>query len=270
MRYTLSDREFDFFSQLIYRVNSLDNYQDIASALLKQLQFIISYEKGIVFQIRENESGTLAYQDPVSLNLAGISFNETVFLNGSYRSEWLSYTSSPWSSTFRGTDIREESEFLSSDLYKDIYRPQNLYYALQSILIHKEQKLALVGLFRSKEAGDFSDRDVYFLNALSPHLGLKLYSLPDSTPVKKSREPDEEGGLSDALEKKFGFTKRELSVVQLLCEGRSSQEISSCLFISKSTLDKHLSSIYRKTDVHNRVQLMSKLNQEVSETQMEA
>lgn len=269
MRYTLSDREFDFFSQMIYRVNSLESYQKIAPALLKQLQYIIHFEKGIIFQICETESGHLAYQNPVSLNLQGIDFDETVFTEGGYRSEWLSYTSSPWSNTFRSTDIREEEEFLSSPLYRDIYEPQNLYYGLQSILVHKEQMLALVGLFRSREAGDFSDRDVYLLKALSPHLELKLYSMLEHGASfrlsNKEKDPGENNRFQAALGKKYGLSKRETTVVLRLCEGMSSQEISSCLFISKSTLDKHLSSIYRKTAVRNRVQLLSKLTQEIEQ-----
>ena len=261
MRYTLSDREFEIFSQMIYRMNSLENYAEIAISLLKQLQYFIHFEKGIIFQICEKESGMLAYQNPVSLNLQGIDFDEMAFTEGGYRSEWLSYTFSPWSNTFRSTDIRDEDAFLSSALYKEIYQPQNLFYGLQSILVHEDQKLALVGLFRSREAGDFTERDVYLLKAVSPHLELKLYSMLEHPHAKEGSSPGSDNRLSAELAKQYGLSKRELSVVLRLYEGMSNQEISACLFISKSTLDKHLSSIYRKTAVRNRVQLMSKLNQ---------
>ena len=38
MRYTLSDREFTFFSQMVYRINSLTGYEEVAATVLKQLQ----------------------------------------------------------------------------------------------------------------------------------------------------------------------------------------------------------------------------------------
>ena len=53
MRYTLSDREFTFFSQMVYRINSLTGYEEVAATVLKQLQYIIPFTKGIIFQICE-------------------------------------------------------------------------------------------------------------------------------------------------------------------------------------------------------------------------
>ena len=112
MRYTLSDREFTFFSQMVYRINSLTCYEEVAATVLKQLQYIIPFTKGIIFQICETEPGMgLVYQNPVALDPPGQAFDEDRFMKGSYRSDWLSYTSSPWSNTFRQSDIRDEATF---------------------------------------------------------------------------------------------------------------------------------------------------------------
>ena len=47
----------------------------------------------------------------------------------------------------------------------------------------------------------------------------------------------------------------------MIYEGKDNGEISQALFISKSTLDKHLYHLYRKTGVKSRIQLLYLANQ---------
>ncbi len=50
------------------------------------------------------------------------------------------------------------------------------------------------------------------------------------------------------------LTHRESQVLNLILEGRSSKEVASLLYLSKRTVDFHLSRIYEKLDVQNRLQ----------------
>lgn len=52
------------------------------------------------------------------------------------------------------------------------------------------------------------------------------------------------------------LTKRESEVLSLVMEGKSSKEVAADLFCSKRTVDFHLSRIYKKLQVTNRVQAM--------------
>lgn len=52
------------------------------------------------------------------------------------------------------------------------------------------------------------------------------------------------------------LTKRETQVLALVLEGKSSQEVAYALFCSKRTVDYHLTKIYEKLEVSNRVQAM--------------
>ncbi|MDT0686679.1 LuxR C-terminal-related transcriptional regulator [Autumnicola psychrophila] len=45
----------------------------------------------------------------------------------------------------------------------------------------------------------------------------------------------------------FNFTKREKEIIELLCKGYKTKEISSTLFISPKTIEKHRSNIIKKT-----------------------
>ncbi len=51
-----------------------------------------------------------------------------------------------------------------------------------------------------------------------------------------------------------GLTAREVEVLRLVAQGKSSKEIADALVLSVRTVDRHISNIYRKIDVSGRVQ----------------
>lgn len=55
-------------------------------------------------------------------------------------------------------------------------------------------------------------------------------------------------------ERTIKLTKREIEVLTLVIEGRSSKDIADALYVSKRTVDFHLANIYEKLHVSNRVQ----------------
>ncbi|MCW3060643.1 MAG: ATP-dependent transcriptional regulator, MalT-like, LuxR family [Capsulimonas sp.] len=54
------------------------------------------------------------------------------------------------------------------------------------------------------------------------------------------------------------LTKRELEILTHVMQGKQSREVADILFLSKRTVDFHLSNIYTKLDVTNRVQAFHK------------
>jgi len=54
------------------------------------------------------------------------------------------------------------------------------------------------------------------------------------------------------------LSKREKSVVELLLAGATNSEIAEKLYLSEATIKKHVSNIFRKLRVKNRVQLMNR------------
>ncbi|MBB1283386.1 response regulator transcription factor [Flavisolibacter sp. BT320] len=56
--------------------------------------------------------------------------------------------------------------------------------------------------------------------------------------------------------KKVTFTPRETEILTLVCQGKSSKEIASALFLSKRTIDRFREKIMEKTGVKNMLQLM--------------
>ncbi len=55
-------------------------------------------------------------------------------------------------------------------------------------------------------------------------------------------------------EEPIKLTKREIEVLTLVIEGRSSKEVADMLYVSKRTVDFHLANVYDKLQVTNRMQ----------------
>jgi DNA-binding NarL/FixJ family response regulator len=66
--------------------------------------------------------------------------------------------------------------------------------------------------------------------------------------------------IVDALQRKqlkFGLSQRELQILTLLPSDETLSTLAKSLFISESTLKTHLTHIYRKLDVKNRLQAIN-------------
>ncbi len=57
------------------------------------------------------------------------------------------------------------------------------------------------------------------------------------------------------------LTKRELSVVRLVAEGKTNQEIGNELRIGRSTVESHLARIGLKLGAHNRTEIVHRVIQ---------
>jgi DNA-binding CsgD family transcriptional regulator len=59
----------------------------------------------------------------------------------------------------------------------------------------------------------------------------------------------------------FRLTNREFEIMAYLREGLSSSQIQDELFLSKNTVSSHMKSIYKKFDVHSRMELDRKIDE---------
>jgi DNA-binding NarL/FixJ family response regulator len=51
------------------------------------------------------------------------------------------------------------------------------------------------------------------------------------------------------------LTPQELAIATLVAQGKSNPEIAAAVFLSRKTVEYHLSNTYRKLNVHTRVEL---------------
>ena len=54
------------------------------------------------------------------------------------------------------------------------------------------------------------------------------------------------------------LTERETEVLSLLSKGLKNREIAEKIFLSPTTIKKHIYNIYQKLDVHSRIEVVTK------------
>lgn len=69
------------------------------------------------------------------------------------------------------------------------------------------------------------------------------------------------GNLLDRNAKKYGITAREVEIISLIIKGLPYKVIGHTLNISEKTLAKHVSNIFLKVSVTNKVELINKLEE---------
>ena len=245
----LSSKEWHYVLQMIYRFNNSNEVTQYQKTCLSNLKVLIPYSRGI-FYLASREDDHITHYAPISENILEPRFEE-IFMQKNYPNSWVEFQFSPWSCVKRNSDIYDNDViFEGTRVYRELYQPQDIYHAIQMVLIHNDTLLGILAIFRPKNEPDFSLSELQCMDILKEHLALRLYQLRESSLHEKK--------LHKQLQplEKFDFTKREIEIIELVAAGMMDNEISEKLFISISTLRKHLSNIYRKADITSRIQLI--------------
>ena len=100
----------------------------------------------------------------------------------------------------------------------------------------------------------------HLIQLMLPHLHLAFSRVNASEiklPLQKSNGAAE-AGAATRVEQRLAITKRELQILQYICRGKSNYEIGMILEISPLTVKNHVQKVFRKLNVHNRAQAVSR------------
>jgi len=70
--------------------------------------------------------------------------------------------------------VHTDTAWQRTPLYRDIYRPRDLYHGLGAVALNSAPHVAFVGVNRVKGSSPYSDSDLDLLRAALPHLGRAL------------------------------------------------------------------------------------------------
>lgn len=101
----------------------------------------------------------------------------------------------------------------------------------------------------ARGCSDFSDDDVDLARRIQPLIGLLARHCTDAAEDQTKLPPHVCDGWAD-----IGLSTRESAVLRLLAEGHTAYAIGRRLCLSPRTVHVHLSHIYRKLGVHDRLQ----------------
>lgn len=106
-------------------------------------------------------------------------------------------------------------------------------------------------LLKEINAKDLHDGILETLNggaAMNPSIAMKTLKLLRN-PIEIENKKDQED---------IALTSREIDVLEHLSKGLSYQSIAENLFVSHGTVRKHIENIYRKLQVHNKLEAVQK------------
>ena len=88
--------------------------------------------------------------------------------------------------------------------------------------------------------------------------GLGIWAGLKLTPKKTVIITNPQFQFDESRLEKYGITKREYEVLELMAKGLSNQEIADKLFVSLNTVKTHSSNLFLKLDAKRRTQAIQK------------
>jgi len=151
-------------------------------------------------------------------------------------------------SAIRMSDVVGRLRYRESPFYREYFQPVGLDHVLDLGLSTDRQRYRSIVLIRGRDDADFSERDRAVLELLRPHLRAREAR---ADLERRARNPDR-NPESDAGETKSSLTAREREILRLVREGKTNTEIAGELWVSPSTVKKHLENVYDKLGVASR------------------
>lgn len=243
----LHERDWQFMLDSIYRINTTSSVEKLQYETLSCLRSLTPSYQG-TFSMIKMEHGIARSSRPVIVGAPAHliekftdNYDEDPYYDGLYL-KTASYA-------FRDRDMIPEDVRESSPAWNEIYKPEGLTYALRALLSHDNAVIGEIALFNTKAESEFTNRDVRIANLMAPHIALKLASLLEEERWRTSTP------CAQSIIEQAGLTLREREVIEHVLDGDSEQQIVEKLYISLSTVKKHVYNAYRKLNVNNRVQL---------------
>lgn len=248
----MTENEWYFISDLILKINSIPELDEMRQIFMKFLQILIPCDT-ITFFLADPDNYMRApmvigadpsYMEPYLHDLGKMDPKYWIFKSNQNK-------------VYRESDLLPEEVRENHLYYQKAYLPINIYYGAIMSLSYNDTFTGVVSLYRSKEKGDFSDRDIQTLDVLKNHIAFRLYKDIFSDRQKEIRSKEKRQALLKHIADDHGLSDRETEVFLLISDGARNEDICRSLFISMGTLKKHITNIYRKIGVGSKSELLT-------------
>ena len=127
-------------------------------------------------------------------------------------------------------------------------RPQGLRYSASMWFHSADDSIKSICMVDRTSRSGFTPREIEMLRKIHPHME-NLYKNLTMRELNRARR-------RRARAVTEGLTEREAEIASLLCQGLAPDAISEKLYISLSTVYKHIAHMHKKLDVSNRQELL--------------
>jgi DNA-binding CsgD family transcriptional regulator len=242
-------KQWEKINEIVYSINEKTKLAQLREDFLRQLTTIIPY-KCAIFDLGRVYNTRIQYFLPVSKNI-GEEYLADYYRKFKWAEPSLFFFSRSNSNVFRESDFINEKNRFKDLFYLNWMCPQDIHFAMSTNISYEGVYFGSINLWRDQEASDFSDNEMEMLATLNEHLSLWFYRF---YPNGVSKECCNEG--TDDFAMRYNLTSRESTVAQMIGSGKDVAEIADALYISESTVNKHLYSIFRKLQINTRTELV--------------
>lgn len=203
--------------------------------------------------------GRVRLVDPVVVSRFSKQFNEKFMAEYDKCYGQIDYVkwvfSSHESIVYRESDLINNEMRTKSAFFLDYLKPAGFLHVAGISIAKEGSCISAITLYRTEKRGDFTDKELYILKQLLPHLQSKLsqeFNVVDYN-IEKIRK-----GFS-LLAYQYHLSNREIEILKLVCSGHNNSEVGNQLSISVNTVKKHMSNIFDKLGVDSRTHLFNLL-----------
>lgn len=254
----LKETEWNTINSILLEIYTIKNIDIMAEKLLKMFRMLIPYSNGYFVVLDKNQN--IIYDRSFFIGIDEQKKKE--YVNYFYEKDYLRFVYDIITETtvYRDTDIIEEDVRTKTEFYRNFLMPLKVPYGAGILLMRNEKLIGIINLFRNKELGDFTEKDIYILGVLRKHLANITYDLLNDSIGVKNQESKLEGLYDD-----YNLSDREKEVTRLIKQGKTNIDISDEMMISISTVKKHIYNIYAKLNVKSRTQLLAYFSEKMDD-----
>ncbi len=249
--YSSEKIDWEKLFEFIYETGKVMDLHDYSYNFLKKLNKIIPFYAANFFLFEEDNSNN---EETIIFNISDKALRE--YEEYYYRIDDIRKLSFNNPHPIKSTELMNYTDWSNTEYFNDFLAKYNLYYSC-GIDIHFDNKLlGTISLFREEKDPDFRLNDLIYLELIRKHSANQLNKLLEINKLQNKKIIDQYK-LITKCSNKYDLTHREQEVLELIVSGKNNSEVAEDLFISINTVKKHLTHIFRKTEVKNRTELTS-------------
>lgn len=248
----LMERDWRFILDSVYLFNSCAEEKELQSEVLNRLRAQIDYDKA-AFYLASRKDGKVVSRAPIGINIQQKNLED--FITKGYDNDeyFRCFYFEGHSRAFRDSDMLVETVRLQTSIYQEIYAREDIFYCARCSFVCGNELLGYLALFRPQSSCEFSHKDILILNTVAEHIAQKLWLLKHCSP----HALESTNNMIGMLIQRYDLTIREAEVATYMLNGLTNVEICEMLYITPSTLKKHLNKILKKTNAKNKRELLT-------------
>ena len=252
----LEQHEWEKINLMTSEMNRIRDLTKFRKEFLNALGRLVPFDLADFYLNDAKSPNKVKLVDPVVVSRFSQKFNEKFMLE--YDRDYGQVDYVKWIFSTHESVVYRESDLINSEMrakstfYLDYLKPAGFVNVAGISIAEAGACIGAITLYRTERYGDFTDKEIYMLKQLLPHLQNKLMTETDSMASSIERSK----ASSYFLSHEYALSKREIEILRLLCDGKNNGEISRMLSISVNTVKKHISNIFNKLNVDSRTQLI--------------